>query len=60
MALRPERRPARRHPEEQALTEALTAEIREATTIVLGIPMYNYTIRRPSRRGSTGWSSRRT
>ncbi|MEU3861586.1 NAD(P)H-dependent oxidoreductase [Streptomyces sp. NPDC028722] len=31
-------------PEEQALTEALVSEVREATTIVLGIPMYNYTI----------------
>jgi FMN-dependent NADH-azoreductase len=31
-------------PEEQVLTEAVIAEVREATTIVLGIPMYNYTI----------------
>ncbi|MGW6288905.1 FMN-dependent NADH-azoreductase [Streptomyces sp. NPDC055107] len=31
-------------PEEQALTNEVIAEVREATTIVLGIPMYNYTI----------------
>lgn len=31
-------------PEDLALTEALAAEVREATTLVLGIPMYNYTV----------------
>lgn len=27
-------------PEERALTEALTAELREATTLIIGVPMY--------------------
>ncbi|MER7514945.1 NAD(P)H-dependent oxidoreductase [Streptomyces sp. NPDC126499] len=31
-------------PAERALNEALTAEVRAATTIVLGAPMYNYAI----------------
>ncbi|WP_406204629.1 NAD(P)H-dependent oxidoreductase [Kitasatospora sp. NBC_01560] len=31
-------------PQERALNEALTAEVRGATTLVLGIPMYNYAI----------------
>lgn len=39
--------PSRDHgqtPEEQALADAVTAEVREATTVVIGAPMYNYTI----------------
>jgi FMN-dependent NADH-azoreductase len=39
--------PSRDHgqtPEEQARAEAVLAEVREATTLVLGIPMYNYTV----------------
>ncbi|MER6395458.1 MULTISPECIES: NAD(P)H-dependent oxidoreductase [unclassified Kitasatospora] len=31
-------------PEERALSEAVTAEVREATTLIIGAPMYNYTI----------------
>lgn len=31
-------------PEERALSETLIAELREATTLLLGIPMYNYSI----------------
>ncbi|MFI9329460.1 FMN-dependent NADH-azoreductase [Kitasatospora sp. NPDC052868] len=31
-------------PQERALTEALTAEVRAATTVVIGAPMYNYAI----------------
>ncbi|MFI8961584.1 FMN-dependent NADH-azoreductase [Streptomyces sp. NPDC053493] len=31
-------------PQERALSEALTAEVRAASTIVLGVPMYNYAI----------------
>ncbi|MFI6846318.1 NAD(P)H-dependent oxidoreductase [Kitasatospora sp. NBC_00085] len=31
-------------PQERALTEALTAEVREATALVIGVPMYNYSI----------------
>lgn len=30
--------------EEKALTDAVVAEIREATTVILGVPMYNYAI----------------
>lgn len=30
--------------DEQALVDAVTAEVRDADTIVLGVPMYNYTI----------------
>lgn len=29
---------------EKALTEAVVAEVREASTIVLGVPMYNYAV----------------
>ncbi|MEU0935368.1 MULTISPECIES: NAD(P)H-dependent oxidoreductase [unclassified Embleya] len=39
--------PSRGHgepPHERALTEALNAELRAADTIVLGVPMYNYSI----------------
>ncbi|MGV9267900.1 FMN-dependent NADH-azoreductase [Kitasatospora sp. NPDC003701] len=39
--------PSRDHgltPEEKALTEAVVAEVREASTIVLGVPMYNYAV----------------
>ncbi|WP_035792239.1 FMN-dependent NADH-azoreductase [Kitasatospora mediocidica] len=39
--------PSRDHglsPEEKALTEAVVAEVREATTVLLGVPMYNYAI----------------
>ncbi|CAO5229597.1 FMN-dependent NADH-azoreductase [Frankia sp. AgKG'84/4] len=31
-------------PEDRALTQALTAEVREATTLLIAIPMYNYTV----------------
>ncbi|GAB2730732.1 NAD(P)H-dependent oxidoreductase [Kitasatospora kifunensis] len=39
--------PSRDHgqtPQEQELIDAVVGEIREATTVVLGVPMYNYTI----------------
>ncbi|MFI6587923.1 FMN-dependent NADH-azoreductase [Embleya sp. NPDC050493] len=39
--------PGRGHgepPRERALTEALNAELRAADTVVLGVPMYNYSI----------------
>ncbi|WP_174315836.1 NAD(P)H-dependent oxidoreductase, partial [Streptomyces sp. CB01881] len=31
-------------PQERALTAALTTEVHEATTLVIGVPMYNYSI----------------
>lgn len=30
--------------QEKALTETITAELRDATTVIIGLPMYNYTI----------------
>jgi FMN-dependent NADH-azoreductase len=47
-------------PEEEALTQALVAEVREADTLLLAVPMHATPSPRRSRPGSTGWSFRPT